>query len=176
MNEDRKTMIKGLVYKFTDPKFASANKKQVWAADYIKGKSDGQIFLLYGRPGVGKSFVSITQARLRIPLYAHLQVLIPRKPDGRSVLIRLLLHQTTSQRSILTPNRMHCGVTGRPLLALTCGDTGTDDDSIEKKLQVWLKLGRRWGAVMLIDEADVFLEKRMEADLKRKGREIRNGQ
>jgi hypothetical protein len=133
MNEDRKTMIKGLVYKFTDPKFASANKKQVWAADYIKGKGDGQIFLLY----------------------------------GRSVLIRLLLHQTTSQRSTLTPNRMHCGVTGRPLLALTCGDIGTDDDSIEKKLQVWLKLARRWGAVMLIDEADVFLEKRMEADLKR---------
>lgn len=59
--------------------------------------------------------------------------------------------------------------TGRPLLALTCGDIGTEEVEMEKKLRYWLQLAHRWGAVMLIDEADVFLEKRMDSDLKRNG-------
>lgn len=38
---------------------------------------------------------------------------------------------------------------------------------MERELGKWLKLAHKWGAVMLIDEADVFLEKRMESDVKR---------
>lgn len=38
---------------------------------------------------------------------------------------------------------------------------------MEKKLMKWFQLAEKWGAVMLIDEADVFLEKRVTADLKR---------
>ena len=37
---------------------------------------------------------------------------------------------------------------------------------MERELRYWLKLAYRWGAVMLIDEADVFLEKRQDSDLK----------
>jgi hypothetical protein len=68
MNDDRKMMIKGLVYKFTDPRYATANKQQVWAADFIKGKGDGQIFLLHGGPGVGKSFVSFLFSAVQFDL------------------------------------------------------------------------------------------------------------
>jgi hypothetical protein len=57
--------------------------------------------------------------------------------------------------------------TGRPLLALTCADIGTEEVEMERKLREWLTLAHRWGAVMLIDGADIFLEKRMEGDLKR---------
>jgi len=57
--------------------------------------------------------------------------------------------------------------TGRPLLALTCGDIGTEEVEMEEKLRHWLELAYKWGAVMLIDEADVFLEKRQDSDLKR---------
>lgn len=57
MPEERKTMIKALVYKYTDPRYASV-KSQVWGADFIKNKGEGQIFLLHGGPGVGKTFVS----------------------------------------------------------------------------------------------------------------------
>lgn len=57
--------------------------------------------------------------------------------------------------------------TGRPLLSLTCADIGTEDVSMEKRLLKWFQLAEKWGAVMLIDEADVFLEKRVTADLKR---------
>lgn len=57
MPEERKMMIKALVYKYTDPRYASV-KSQVCGADFIKNKGEGQIFLLHGGPGVGKTFVS----------------------------------------------------------------------------------------------------------------------
>jgi hypothetical protein len=57
--------------------------------------------------------------------------------------------------------------TGRPLLSLTCGDLGNNETSVEEHLSKWFKLAERWGAVMLLDEADVYTEKRMVADLNR---------
>lgn len=57
--------------------------------------------------------------------------------------------------------------TGRPLLSLTCGDLGNDETQVEKELSKWFDLAERWGAVMLLDEADVYTEKRIIADLKR---------
>lgn len=55
-------MIKALVYKYTDPRYAGGNPQQVWGADFIKHKGEGQIFLLHGGPGVGKTFVSSLSA------------------------------------------------------------------------------------------------------------------
>ncbi|KAI1081971.1 P-loop containing nucleoside triphosphate hydrolase protein [Whalleya microplaca] len=57
--------------------------------------------------------------------------------------------------------------TGRPLLSLTCGDLGNDETEIERQLSRWFKLAERWGAVMLLDEADVYTERRQITDLKR---------
>jgi hypothetical protein len=37
----------------------------------------------------------------------------------------------------------------------------------EENLSKWFRLAEIWGAVLLLDEADVFLEKRIIADLKR---------
>lgn len=39
---------------------------------------------------------------------------------------------------------------------------------MEKKLSDWFSLGEVWGAVMLIDEADIYLEKRETGELQRK--------
>lgn len=38
---------------------------------------------------------------------------------------------------------------------------------MERNLSDWFKLAETWGAVMLLDEADVWLEKRLVSDLKR---------
>ena len=38
---------------------------------------------------------------------------------------------------------------------------------MEKNLSKWFQLAESWGAVMLLDEADVWLERRMISDLKR---------
>ncbi|GAB1312437.1 hypothetical protein MFIFM68171_02647 [Madurella fahalii] len=120
MPNERKMMIKALVYKYTDPEYAGGSS-QVWGADFIKNKGEGLVFLLHGGPGVGKTFTAECIAAFA----------------------------------------------GRPLLALTCGDIGTEEVQIELKLRYWLQLAHKWGAVMLIDEADVFLERCQDGDLKR---------
>lgn len=38
---------------------------------------------------------------------------------------------------------------------------------MENRLSNWFQLAEKWGAVMLIDEADVYLEQRHRTDLKR---------
>lgn len=50
--------------------------------------------------------------------------------------------------------------TERPLLSLTCSDIGTVAMDVETNLKKWMKKARRWGAILLIDEADVYLEER----------------
>ena len=50
--------------------------------------------------------------------------------------------------------------TGRPLFPITCGDIGQTAYDVEKNLEAIFLLARRWGCVLLLDEADVFLAKR----------------
>jgi hypothetical protein len=57
--------------------------------------------------------------------------------------------------------------TRRPLLRLTVADIGTSEKEIEDILGGWFQRGAKWGAIILIDEADVFLEKRQVKDLQR---------
>jgi hypothetical protein len=52
---------------------------------------------------------------------------------------------------------------------LTVADVGIDDESIEEELGKWMYLAEAWGAILLIDEAEVFLERRAKSDLKRNG-------
>ena len=56
---------------------------------------------------------------------------------------------------------------GRPLLPVTCGDIGATAEEVEKRLETHFQLAHRWGCVMLLDEADVFLEARSKVDLQR---------
>lgn len=56
---------------------------------------------------------------------------------------------------------------GKPLFRVTCGDIGTQPEDVEKYLESVLHLGKIWGCVVLLDEADVFLEQRTLNDLER---------
>ncbi|ROW14745.1 hypothetical protein VPNG_03682 [Cytospora leucostoma] len=62
-------------------------------------------------------------------------------------------------------------LTRRPLLSLTSGDISTyaPRSSVEHNLNYFLTLGERYGALVLIDEADVYLEERHTQDLERNG-------
>ncbi|KAJ5773368.1 hypothetical protein N7457_008264 [Penicillium paradoxum] len=55
----------------------------------------------------------------------------------------------------------------RPLYRVTCGDVGTKPEEVEKYLESVLHLGKIWNCVVLLDEADVFLEQRGLEDLNR---------
>ncbi|KAH6860543.1 P-loop containing nucleoside triphosphate hydrolase protein [Alternaria alternata] len=55
----------------------------------------------------------------------------------------------------------------KPLLRITCGDIGTEPEVVDQRLRATLRLGKLWDCVVLLDEADVFLEERDMKDLKR---------
>jgi hypothetical protein len=57
--------------------------------------------------------------------------------------------------------------TRRPLLALTVSNI--PDMAIEQTMTMWFSVAADWGAIMLIDEADIFLEKRKGNNLQRNG-------
>ena len=54
-----------------------------------------------------------------------------------------------------------------PLYMVGAGDLGTDAHSLDTALTTVLSLASSWKAIVLIDEADVFLEKRDLHDLLR---------
>ncbi|KAI1097241.1 P-loop containing nucleoside triphosphate hydrolase protein [Jackrogersella minutella] len=55
----------------------------------------------------------------------------------------------------------------RPLYMVSAGDLGTDSYNLEVTLGRIMDIATTWGAVLLIDEADVFLERRSLHDLHR---------
>ncbi|KAL8406305.1 hypothetical protein RB596_004956 [Gaeumannomyces avenae] len=57
----------------------------------------------------------------------------------------------------------------RPLYQITCGDLGTSAPDVEKALETSFSLASRWGCVLLLDEADVFLAARSRVDFQRNG-------
>jgi hypothetical protein len=55
----------------------------------------------------------------------------------------------------------------RPLYCVSSGELGTNPGQLESELQKILDIAQQWGAVLLLDEADVFLERRNTHDLHR---------
>jgi AAA+ superfamily predicted ATPase len=54
-----------------------------------------------------------------------------------------------------------------PLYMASAGELGTDSRYLEHELQKILDICHAWGAILLLDEADVFLEKRNMQDIHR---------
>ncbi|KAI1753757.1 hypothetical protein F4782DRAFT_545533 [Xylaria castorea] len=59
--------------------------------------------------------------------------------------------------------------TKKPLYPITCGDIGYNAEDVERNMETHFKLAHRWGCVLLLDEADVFLAKRDQKDVQRNG-------
>jgi hypothetical protein len=55
----------------------------------------------------------------------------------------------------------------KPLYIVNVGELGTNPESLEASLNVILQTATSWDAVLLIDEADVFLEERTTTDIER---------
>lgn len=55
----------------------------------------------------------------------------------------------------------------RPLYTVSVGELGVDVGALEANLKDILDMAARWNAVLLLDEADIFLEKRSSGDIER---------
>ncbi|KAG8159225.1 hypothetical protein KVR01_010886 [Diaporthe batatas] len=108
---------KELAWAFVENKALSKNQFD----DFIPDKGRGIIILMFGPPGVGKTYTAEAVAeKSRVPLYA-----------------------------------------------MSAGTLGTKPKQIEAALERALELCRLWNAMLLLDEADVFLSARTDTDLAR---------
>jgi len=92
--------------------------------------------------------------------------LVKNKGEGRI----FLLHGSPGVGKTCTAECV-AELTRRPLLSLTSGDISTSmtAGSVEGNLNYFFQLGERFGALVLLDEADVYLEERRARDLRRNG-------
>lgn len=88
--------------------------------------------------------------------------LIHRKGNG----LIILLHGGPGTGKTFTAESV-AEIAQKPLFCVTCGDIGTKPEQVEKYLESVLYLGKTWGCVVLIDEAEVFLEQRSLDNLER---------
>ena len=77
-----------------------------------------------------------------------------------------LLHGSPGVGKTLTAEAV-CEHLSIPLYMITVGELGTTPESLEKNLQEILELSAIWGCGILLDEADIFLEKRSKKDILR---------
>lgn len=54
-----------------------------------------------------------------------------------------------------------------PLYSMSAAQLGTDAETVEEALRDVLDICAKWDAVLLMDEADVFLERRQMSDIHR---------
>ncbi|KAI1820846.1 hypothetical protein F4861DRAFT_521315 [Xylaria intraflava] len=86
--------------------------------------------------------------------------------EGKGNGLILLLHGSPGTGKTLTAESV-AEIAERPLYKVTCADIGTKAEDAEKYLESVLHLGKLWKCVVLLDEADVFLEQRSLEDLAR---------
>lgn len=86
------------------------------------------------------------------------------KNKGNGLIV--LLHGPPGTGKTLTAESV-AEVAEKPLLQIACGDMGTSPSEVEKSMNSILRLGQRWDCVVLLDEADTFLEQRTSQDIER---------
>ncbi|KAK6221587.1 hypothetical protein LQW54_001359 [Pestalotiopsis sp. IQ-011] len=81
---------------------------------------------------------------------------------GKGEGLVILLHGPPGVGKTLTAESV-AQVTRKPLFPMGVGDVTTDPVQLERRLEQMFELAEVWHAVMLFDEADVFLESRASA-------------
>jgi SpoVK/Ycf46/Vps4 family AAA+-type ATPase len=110
---------KQLAWEFVEAKSLASQGDEF--DDFIPDKGRGLLILLFGPPGVGKTFTAEAVAeKARVPLYT-----------------------------------------------MSAADIGTNPQDVERELERALSLCRMWNAMLLIDEADVFLAARSSDSIAR---------
>ncbi|KAI0403448.1 hypothetical protein F4802DRAFT_599046 [Xylaria palmicola] len=128
---------------------------------------------------------ALVMVRKQTPENARVETGLKRKRDdiiaGKGGGLIMLLHggpgtgkTLTAGKDMIIANHTHlthensvAELAEMPLYSVTCGDIGTSPEAVEKYLNSVLNLGKKWNCVLLLDEADVFLEERSLQDLER---------
>ena len=85
---------------------------------------------------------------------------------GKGMGLIILLHGPPGSGKTSTAETI-AAYTRRPLYSITCGDLGLRPQEVETALLKHTRQADKWGCVLLLDEADVFLMQRNWRDLDR---------
>ncbi|OCL15369.1 P-loop containing nucleoside triphosphate hydrolase protein [Glonium stellatum] len=99
---------------------------------------------------------------LENPAAARTKDIVSGKGEGRI----FFLHGSPGVGKTLTAECV-AEFTGRPLLTITACDVGITASDVEDNLREFFELSERWRAILLLDEADIYLERRGRNDLER---------
>jgi DNA polymerase III delta prime subunit len=135
IDQDIKSTIKSLA--LNNARKAKNKNENSFAADFIRGKGEGQVFLLHGPPGVGKTCAA-----------------------GMFIRFKSLEYLSICAECVAE-------LTGRPLLSITSGDLGTEAGELDSNLSIFFRLGELWKAIVVIGEADIYFEAREINDIAR---------
>ncbi|KAG9254327.1 P-loop containing nucleoside triphosphate hydrolase protein [Emericellopsis atlantica] len=116
----------------------------------------------YDRLVLSQERKQLIRAVVRCGTTTQTQDLISGKQGG----LIFLLHGPPGVGKTLTAEAV-AEVLHRPLYYITMGELGVTPDELEKRLTDVLDLCAEWDALAVLDEADVFLETRSNADLVR---------
>ncbi len=86
--------------------------------------------------------------------------------QGKGGGVIFLLHGVPGVGKTLTAETV-AELLHRPLYSVSVGELGTNPDLLEERLREILDVATAWDAVLLLDEADIFLEARDEHDILR---------
>jgi hypothetical protein len=115
------------------------NKGKGGFSDLIKGKGRGLVLLLHGGPGTGKT---LTVGKTEVS-------------SGYKLAANGSMSECVAEHENM------------PLYMVTCGDLGTEPDDLVERLRNIFLVAVHWNAILLLDEADVFLQERDIRDLRR---------
>jgi len=150
---------------FKVPGFSLADKKWCWfMLDYIQAVDfDETAFDALILPDKQKRLIRALATKHTLREDSFDDVI---KEKGKGCIF--LLHGPPGVGKTATAESV-ADTTKQPLFVLTPSDLGSDLALIEDKLKTVFKLTARWNAILLIDEADVFLERRSSHDLSLNG-------
>lgn len=86
--------------------------------------------------------------------------------DGKSGGTIFLLHGSPGTGKTLSAEAV-AELLERPLYSISVGELGVTPSELEESLRTVLEISTAWNAVMLLDEADIFLEQRTKDDIVR---------
>lgn len=86
--------------------------------------------------------------------------------DGKGGGLTYLLHGGPGIGKTLTAEAI-AEKLNRPLYSVSTGELGTNPDTLDTRLKNILDMASAWNAILLIDEADIFLERRSSGDVER---------
>ncbi|KAL9037100.1 MAG: hypothetical protein Q9214_005846 [Letrouitia sp. 1 TL-2023] len=167
LNDDDKRLLPGRVFGFVLRSRTWANMSIHLVRD-LPIKQDGfdQLVLPEGHKDLVRALVK-THSRGSRPAYGpverdHQVDLVKGKGKG----LIILLHGVPGVGKTSTAECI-ADYTQRPLFPITCGDIGETATAVEANLGKNFQLAHKWGCVLLLDEADVFMAKRTGSDIQR---------